>query len=129
MTKPARSVQLVRRDERRAATGLPTGSAGQEAFSDAGAWLGYIRLPPGASSGWHHHGEWDSYACVLSGVLRWEYGEHGREAAEVGPGDTARMPGLVVHRDVSAGDEELSMILIRVGAGELTINVDGPDGA
>jgi hypothetical protein len=37
------------------------------------------------------------------------------------------MPAWVVHRDVSAGDEPLSMILFRAGEGELTVNVDGPD--
>ncbi|HVM25124.1 MAG TPA: cupin domain-containing protein [Candidatus Limnocylindrales bacterium] len=118
---------LVRRSERRPATGLPAGSRGEEAFADPGAWVGFIDLPPGAASGWHHHGEWDSYACVLRGVLRWEYGAGGSEALEVAPGDVGRMPAHVVHRDVSAGDEDLSMILFRAGEGPLTIDVDGPD--
>jgi len=118
---------LVQRAARRPATGLPAGSFGEEAFADPGAWVGFLELPPGATSGWHHHGEWDSYACVLAGVLRWEFGPGGSEAIEVGAGDTGRMPARVVHRDVSAGDEPLSMILFRAGEGELTINVDGPD--
>jgi uncharacterized RmlC-like cupin family protein len=118
---------VVARGERRAATGLPTGSAGEEAFADAGAWVGFLGLAPGASSGWHHHGEWDSYACVLSGVLRWEFGAAGGDAIEIGPGDTGFMPAWQVHRDVSAGTEELSMILFRAGRGELTVNVPGPD--
>ena len=117
---------LVRRTDRQPATGLPPGSVGQEAFSDPGAWVGFVDLPPGASSGWHHHGEWDSYACVLSGVLRWEFGERGEEYIEVAAGDTGRMPAHVVHRDVSAGREALSMILFRAGVGELTFNADGP---
>ena len=119
--------QLVRATDRRAATGLPAGSIGEEAFADPGAWVGFIELPPGATSGWHHHGEWDSYACVLRGVLRWEHGPGGREAIEVGAGDTGRMPARVVHRDVSAGGEDLAMILFRAGSGPLTIDVDGPD--
>jgi len=123
----AGSVQRVRRAERRPASGLPSGSIGDEAFADPGAWVGFLRLAPGASSGWHHHGEWDSYACVQRGVLRWEYGPGGRQAVEVGAGDAARMPGGVVHRDVSAGDEDLEMILFRAGEGPLTMNVDGPD--
>ena len=118
---------LVERAARRPATGLPAGSIGQEAFADPGAWVGFIELPPGAMSGWHHHGEWDSYACVLRGVLRWEHGPGGADAIEVGPGDTGRMPAHVVHRDVSAGTEPLSMVLFRAGEGELTVNVDGPD--
>ena len=60
---------VVRRTERRPASGLPAGSFGEEAFADPGGWVGYIALDPGATSGWHHHGEWDSYACVLRGVV------------------------------------------------------------
>ncbi len=119
--------ELVRRTGRRPATGLPAGSRGEEAFADPGAWVGFIDLPAGAASRWHHHGEWDSYACVLRGVLRWEFGPRGAEAIEVGAGDTGRMPARIVHRDVSAGDEDLSMILFRAGEGPLTIDVDGPD--
>jgi uncharacterized RmlC-like cupin family protein len=118
--------QVVRLADRRPATGLPTGSAGEEAFADPGGWVGYIALAPGAASGWHHHGEWDSYACVQRGRLRWEYGPDGGEAIEVGPGDTGYMPAGRVHRDVSAGDEPLEMILFRAGSGPLTINVNGP---
>jgi hypothetical protein len=33
----------------------------------------------------------------------------------------------MIHRDVSAGDEDLDMILFRAGGGQLTIDVDGPD--
>jgi uncharacterized RmlC-like cupin family protein len=120
---------LIKRAARRPATGLPAGSFGEEAFADPGAWVGFLELPPGATSAWHHHGEWDSYACVLKGVLRWEYGPGGADAIEVSAGDTGRMPAHVVHRDVSAGDEPLSMILFRAGVGELTVNVDGPDPA
>jgi uncharacterized RmlC-like cupin family protein len=118
--------ELIRRADRRAASGLPAGSRGEEAFADPGAWVGFIDLPPGATSGWHHHGEWDSYACVLRGVLRWEHGVDGREALEVHAGDVGRMPAHVVHRDVSAGDEDLSMILFRAGEGPLTFDVEGP---
>ena len=38
------------------------------------------------------------------------------------------MPAGVIHRDVSAGDERLELILFRAGTGPLTINVDGPNG-
>jgi|GEM_PF-4118953 len=38
------------------------------------------------------------------------------------------MPAWLVHRDVSAGSEDLEMILFRAGRGELTVDVPGPDG-
>lgn len=117
---------LVRRADRRDASGLPPGSAGEEAFADATGWVGFLSLPPGATSQWHHHGEWVSYAVVQRGILRWEFGPGGGDSIDVGPGDTGRMPAWAVHRDVSAGDEPLEMILFRAGHGPLTIAVDGP---
>jgi quercetin dioxygenase-like cupin family protein len=120
---------VVRADARSAATNLPANSFGEEAFRHDGAWVGYLRLPPGATSGWHHHGEWDSYACVLEGVLRWEHGPGGADAIEIAAGDTGHMPAWAVHRDVSAGDRDLVMVLFRAGHGEITIDVAGPDPA
>lgn len=120
--------QVVRAFGRRPAGGLPRGAAGEEAYADPDGWVGFLTLEPGAASGWHHHGAWTSYACVLRGALRWEFGPDGRDAVEVRPGDTGRMPPSVVHRDVSAGDETLEMILFRAGTGPLTIDVDGPNG-
>ena len=118
---------VVRADERAEAAGLPKGVIGQQAFKHDRGWVGFLRLEPGASSPWHHHGEWDSYAHVLAGVLRWEHGPGGRDATEIGPGDVGHMPAWMVHRDVSAGVEDLEMILFRAGEGELTVDVDGPD--
>lgn len=118
--------RVVRAGERRPATGLPAGVAGEEAFHDAGAWVGFLRLTPGSASGWHHHGAYDSYAFVTAGVLRWEFGDDGRSAIEVGAGDVGHMPAWLVHRDVSVGTEDLSMILFRAGSGELTTDVPGP---
>lgn len=122
-----RHPSVVRADARSAATNLPADSFGEEAFNHDGAWVGYLRLPPGATSGWHHHGEWDSYACVLEGMLRWEHGPGGADAIEIAAGDTGHMPAWAVHRDVSAGDTDLVMVLFRAGHGEITINVPGPD--
>ncbi len=121
----AEAPSVVRVRERRSATGLPTGVAGEQAFHDDGAWVGFLNLAPGASSPWHHHGEWDSYAYVTRGVLRWEFGD-GSDFIEIGAGDVGHMPARIVHRDVSAGTEDLAMILFRAGEGPLTIDVDGP---
>jgi uncharacterized RmlC-like cupin family protein len=117
---------VVRSTQRSSATGLPFGVAGEQAYHLAGAWVGFLRLEPGASSPWHHHGEWDSYAYVTEGVLRWEFGHDGKDTITVAEGDVGRMPAWIVHRDVSAGAEDLAMILFRSGEGPLTIDVDGP---
>ena len=118
---------VVRSTQRRSATGLPLGVAGEQAFHLEGAWVGFLRLEPGASSPWHHHGEWDSYAYVTEGVLRWEFGPDGSDSIIVAAGDVGRMPARVVHRDVSAGTEDLAMVLFRAGEGQLTVDVGGPD--
>lgn len=122
-----RAPQLIRQADRQPATGLPAGVVGEKAFCDEGAWVGFLQLAPEAMSGWHHHGEWDSYAYVMTGTLRWEFGDGGRDGIEVGPGDAGHMPARVIHRDVSAGSETLSMVLFRAGHGELTVDVAGPD--
>src|SRR5688500_17731782 len=118
---------VVRSTQRRSATGLPLGVAGEQAFHLEGAWVGFLRLAPGTSSPWHHHGEWDSYAYVTEGVLRWEFGRDGEESVTIAAGDVGRMPARVIHRDVSAGAEDLALVLFRAGEGELTIDVDGPE--
>jgi quercetin dioxygenase-like cupin family protein len=119
---------VVRLGERHAATGLPRGVVGEEAFHHEQGWVGFLHLEPGASSPWHHHGKWDSYAFVTRGVLRWEHGSEGGEAIQIGAGDVGHMPAWIVHRDVSAGDEDLELVLFRAGSGPLTIDVAGPDG-
>ena len=126
MQRVADAPSVIRHDERRAASGLPTGSRGLEAFHDPGAWIGFLELEPGSASGWHHHGAWTSYAVVQRGVLRWEYGEDGSKAIEVRAGDVGRMPAEMIHRDVSAGDVPLVLTLFRAGEGPLTIDVDRP---
>ena len=118
---------VVRAEERVPAGGLPKGVIGQQAFHHDQGWVGFLRLEPGASSPWHHHGEWDSYAYVFAGVLRWEHGPGGRDATEVSAGGVGHMPAWRIHRDVSAGDEDLEMVLFRAGHGELTIDVPRPD--
>ncbi|MGH2417791.1 MAG: cupin domain-containing protein [Candidatus Limnocylindria bacterium] len=117
---------VVRSTHRQSATGLPVGVAGEQAYHLEGAWVGFLCLEPGASSPWHHHGEWDSYAYVTRGVLRWEFGHDGGDSVTIAAGDVGRMPAWVVHRDVSAGAEDLAMVLFRAGEGQLTIDVDGP---
>jgi uncharacterized RmlC-like cupin family protein len=126
VTEPSRP-SVVRAAERVPAAGLPKGVIGEQAFHHDQGWVGFLRLEPGANSPWHHHGEWDSYAYVFAGVLRWEHGPAGRDATEVPAGGVGHMPAWRIHRDVSAGDEDLEMVLFRAGHGRLTMDVPGPE--
>jgi hypothetical protein len=41
----------------------------QQAFAGDDRWVGFVRTEPGDWSGWHHHGEHDTYFFVLQAGL------------------------------------------------------------
>lgn len=85
-----------------------------------------VRTEPGMVSGWHHHGDHDTYGWVVSGRLRLEGGPDGTEVVDVGPGGFFHVPANTVHREGNPGDEEQVLIGVRTGRGPTVINVDGP---
>ncbi len=97
----------------------------RQAFAADDRWVGFVTTAPGEWSGWHHHGETDTYLHVLSGGLDFEFGAE-REHIHVGPGDFAHMPRGVVHRERTAPGEPGEIILVRIGSGPAVFNVDGP---
>jgi mannose-6-phosphate isomerase-like protein (cupin superfamily) len=97
----------------------------RQAFATEDRWVGYVRTQPGEWSGWHHHGETDTYLYVLSGGLEFEYGP-GHERVSVGRGDFVHMPQRVVHRERTAPGEPGEAILVRIGRGPAVVNVDKP---
>jgi uncharacterized RmlC-like cupin family protein len=82
---------------------------------------------PGVRSGWHHHGDYDVYGYLVSGVVRFEEGPGEADAVSVGPGDFFHVPARTVHRDVnpSASDGQEAILFLR-GTGPMVVNVDGP---
>jgi quercetin dioxygenase-like cupin family protein len=105
-----------------------TGMVREEAFATENLWIGVVRAEPEQLTGWHHHGEWDTYAYVLSGTLRLESGPAGAETEEARAGDFLSIPKHVVHREGSGGPG-FEAVAIRVGAGPILFNVEGPEGA
>jgi mannose-6-phosphate isomerase-like protein (cupin superfamily) len=97
----------------------------QQAFAGDDRWVGYVRTQPGEWSGWHHHGDTDTYLYVVSGALEFEYGP-GRERVSVGRGDFAHMPRGVIHRERTAPGEPGEAILVRIGRGPAVVNVEDP---
>src|SRR6266542_1908560 len=79
----------------------------------------------GGSSG-HHHGDYQTFAYVVSGRARIEFGPAGAQTAEAGPGDFLHIPSHIVHRESNPAEEEQQVVLFRVGTGTSLINVDGP---
>ena len=128
MTTPNQLVSLVRANERtsddRAAT---PGMHRQLAYDRGGAWVGVVHTESGATSGWHHHGDWDTYVYIASGAQRVEFGGGGQENLLAGPGDVIHVAKGVVHRESNPAPAETETFVVRVGSGPLVVNVDGPD--
>ena len=93
-----------------------------------GMWSGTVDTEPGAVSGWHHHGEYETTLYVVSGRLRLESGPGGARVVEAGPGDFLRVPAGAVHRESNPSSEPARAVIVRCGTGDPTYNTDGPAG-
>jgi uncharacterized RmlC-like cupin family protein len=124
-----KTVRVVRAEERRIPKdGQTAGMTREAALSADGLWVGVVRTAPGMISGWHHHGDYETYAFVVSGRGRMEFGADGREVVEATTGDFLHVPSRVIHRESNPTEEESVLVLFRVGSGEPVFNVSGPDG-
>ena len=101
----------------------------QRAIDVPGLWAGLVHTEPGATSGWHHHGEHETSLYVVSGAMRLEFGPGGESAVDAGPGDFIHVPAHVVHRESNPTAARSIAVIARAGSGIPTINVDGPDAA
>jgi uncharacterized RmlC-like cupin family protein len=102
------------------------GMTRQVASHQAGMWSGTVDTEPGAVSGWHHHGEYETTLYVLRGRLRLESGPGGADVVEAGPGDFLRVPAGAVHRESNPSGEPARAVIVRCGTGDPTYNTDGP---
>ena len=99
------------------------------AFAHDGIWAGFAVFHGGASTGWHHHGDYATYAYITSGAMTVEFGPGGTELVKVGEGDFIHLPAHLVHRESVAADGGEGVI-VRVGAVATTVfNVEGSDPA
>src|SRR6476469_724456 len=102
------------------------GKVREQAIAVDGMWSGLVRTEPGATSGWHHHGDHDTSVYVVAGTVRLEFGPGGAHAVEAGPGDFLHIPRHVVHREGNTGTTPSEEVVTRSGSGPVTVNVDGP---
>jgi len=91
-----------------------------------GMWTGTVDTEPHATSGWHHHGDFETTLYVVSGRMRLESGPGGEQVVEAGPGDFLRVPAGAVHRESNPSDQPARAVIVRCGSGDPTYNVDGP---
>ncbi len=123
------TVRLVRRDPEASDASLGTaGIARFEAFADEGRWVGYSTTVPGVMSGWHHHGENDTYFYMVKGTIDIEYGADGQERTSASAGDFVCVPAGAIHREGTPSGEPAEVVVVRIGNGPTVINVDGPQG-
>ena len=121
-------IRVIRREDREVSDADATsGIVREQAISDEGLWGGFVRVAPDRPSGWHHHGDYDTYIYLISGSVRMEFGPGGSNVIEAGPGDFVHVPKELIHREVNFGDEEGGVVLFRVGSGPPVVNVEGPE--
>jgi uncharacterized RmlC-like cupin family protein len=92
-------------------------------------WMGTTVLPPGISSGDHHHGASETGIYVVSGhpafVFR-DPGGGGLTRLETGPGDFVFVPPHVPHREENPSpDSEAVVVIARSTQEAIVVNVDG----
>lgn len=98
----------------------------EQAIAVEGMWGGLARTEGGMTSGWHHHGEYDTCIYVVSGSLRMESGPGGAVVADAVPGDFVFVPRRAIHREGNPGGAESHLVVVRAGQGPAVVNVDGP---
>ena len=125
MEQPQDPVLVVTPSDRRPGPQTP-GMDRQQAFATEGMWSGFVRTEAGMTSGWHHHGDYETVIYVLTGAFRMEFGPGGQQTVEAVPGDFLFVPRGAVHRESNPTSVPADIIVVRSGAGESTYNVDGP---
>jgi len=98
-----------------------------KAFETEDVLFARSRIAGGVKSGWHHHGARDLYGFVVSGRLRFDYGEGGKDFVQVGAGDFFHIRVGLVHRDVNPDSSQDALVVnILLGSGPPVVNVSGP---
>jgi uncharacterized RmlC-like cupin family protein len=129
---PARPLRLIRAAQLSDATAQTSGMARSAAISGdlVGArslWMGRTILPPGVSSGNHHHGDSETAIFVVSGspvfVFRDQAtGELARLQPE--PGDYVWVPPHVPHREENGSpDTDAVVVIARSTQEAIVVNI------
>jgi uncharacterized RmlC-like cupin family protein len=129
----APGISLIRAADLSAGTAQTSGMTRAAAISGdlVGAralWMGRTILPPGVSSGDHHHGESETGVFVASGhpafVFRDQAGQLVRVETE--PGDFVFVPPLVPHREENPSPDETAVVVIARSTQEaIVVNLPG----
>jgi uncharacterized RmlC-like cupin family protein len=121
------SARVIRLADAKPVPPVTAGMDRREVVADGERWVGWLRTEPGLSGGWHTHGERDSYIYMISGEMRIDFGPGGRESVTAKAGDFIVNPAGMVHRETTGPGDPAEAMVVRVGPGPLTVNVEGPD--
>lgn len=121
-------VKVFRSGEGNKQTTQTPGMQREELVSTSNAWVGMVQTKPKFTSGWHHHGEYDTYIYVITGELKLEFGTDGQESRTARSGEVAFIPRNTVHRESNPSTQEQVLFGVRVGSGAPVFNVDSPTG-
>ena len=126
------ALRLIRADELSGATAQTSGMIRSAAISGdlTGAqslWMGRTELPPGITSGDHHHGDSETGIYVVSGSPVFVFRDPGTGDVvrlETRPGDYVWVPPHVPHREENPAAAEAAVVVIARSTQEaIVVNV------
>ena len=132
MSSSSRGLRLIRSGELSGATAQTSGMIRSAAISGeltgaASLWMGRTDLPPGVTSGAHHHGESETGIYVVSGtpVFAWRDPDTGEVTqVEAHPGDYVWVPPWVPHLEENLSADEAAVVVIARSTQEaIVVNV------
>ena len=114
------ALMLIRSAELSGATAQTTGMTRSAAISGdlTGArslWMGRTELPPGVSSGDHHHGQSETGIYVVTGTPVFVFRDPATGELirlETSPGDYVWVPPHVPHREENPSPHETAVVVI-----------------
>lgn len=123
-------VHVVRPVDRDCTTAQTSGMRREAGISAAltgaeGLWMGTGTNDPGGVSGAHHHGHSESGIYVLSGHIRFRFGEQLENIVDTEPGDFIFVPPWEVHSEENlSSTEPASFLLARNTQEAIVVNVE-----
>ena len=125
-------IKIIRPADRDCNTAQTTGMTREAGVSPetSGAttiWSGFVTTPPGVASGVHHHGDCETAIYVVSGRVRFYWGDKLQFQEDVQAGDFLYVPPNEVHLEQNLSDTEpVEFIVSRGCSGILVVNVPDP---
>ena len=95
-----------------------------QAFAHDGVWCGYAEFPGGANTGWHHHGDYATYAHITDGEMLIEFGPGGGESVVAGRATPSTSRGTSCTETVAP--QGSAGFVVRTGGEGATVRTTNP---